>query len=145
MRHRHAQLAGRAARQGDQIGQLLRRELARAAAALLIAEHLDDGGLQHLIGLRGRGCELLARLGEPLSPARHPLRVDAQLRRHVDGRASLGALEHDLHALGEAALERAQPAKLVEDVALRRKQLDRGSASTHAATLIPSIPEVKYL
>jgi hypothetical protein len=75
--HRQSQLLRVPAGERHDLRQLLGRELAGAAAAVLVREHLQDLLLQLLVRDLGRYGSLQPLLGRspPASPAPHPLLI----------------------------------------------------------------------
>lgn len=144
--HRKPQLLGGLTRQRHQLRELLGGELARAAAALLVVEQVEDHGFKRLVGdLRGgdRG-KLVASCGDAAPPTRHALRVDVQQRRQGHGGLAVGGPEDDPDALGKPPLDRPRSCQPFQDRPLPRVQLNAGCMSAHGATLILQIDQRNF-
>ena len=84
-------------------------EPAWATTPLAVAQDLDNHRLQFVVGCvvgAGRG-QLVLCLGEAPPPSGDALRIDAQLRCHIDRLLARGGAEHDVHALGDPSLDGA--------------------------------------
>lgn len=144
MRDRQPNLRRVLAGQRDDLRKLLRAELTRRAAALLVREHLDHQCLELLLG---RFAALLS-FGKPralpvpaVPPPQDPLGGNPQRRRLLDRRPAARRPQHDLDTLRESPLHGALPVQPLKDSTLPRQQFERRSLSSHSPTLILSISQ----
>jgi hypothetical protein len=134
MRHRQPQLLGVLARQGEQLRQLLGRELARCAAAILIGEYFDDHRFEPFIAdVRRLGRrQPLAGCRPTLTPASYALRVNRHGVRLRHVRRTISASQHDLNTFREPPLDGPRSRQALQNRSLPRENLDRRGLSTHA-------------
>jgi len=88
--------------------ELLRGELSRRAAALLIGQHVDNQRLQLLVRRFPRPLCLRqagALVAPPVPPPQDSLRIDTKCCRLLDRRFPAGRPQHYLDALRQSALD----------------------------------------
>jgi len=105
--HRQSQRLRVLAGQRHDLRQLLGRELAGAAAAVLVREHREHHLLQLLVPHLGPGGgrELLVGGRPAPAPASDTLLVDAEEARLLGGRLTVGRPQHHLHPFPQPALD----------------------------------------
>jgi hypothetical protein len=144
--HRQSQLLRVLAGQRHDLRQLLGRELARAAAAVLVREHREHHLLQLLVPHLGRGGrrELLLGCRPAPAPASDKLLVDTEEARLRGGRLAIGRPQHHLDPFSQPALDGTRPCQPLKNRPLPWRENDGGSPSTHSSTLILAILGRKF-
>ena len=108
MGDREPQLLRVLARKGDDLRQLLGRELTGAAAAVLVCEHVPEHRFQLLVPNLGRAGRAQPLLGAspPSSPAAYPLLVHAEQACLVGAGLGFSRPQHHLDAFRQTPLDR---------------------------------------
>ena len=145
--HRHPELRGLLAREGNDLRKLLGAELRRDTAAIVVAENVQDERLQIVVVdilLLGAG-EHAHDLGPPLSPSPHALSVDAERRCLLDAQLAIGGPEHNLRALNESLFRRRLAAQPLKDGALALRDDDDRRVLRHQGCVIQRADERKWI
>jgi hypothetical protein len=123
MRERQANVRWGLACEGDDSRNLLRAELGARAAAVVVAEDVDDERLQLVVGdvLRFRAHELLRRRRPTAPPSANPLRIDAERASLLDAKLPIGGPKDDSCALYDALLGRGGAHQTLKDSTLARQ------------------------